>query len=75
MKLTKIIFLICLTATIALLVGGFIVPPTGVIDGSVLTGGSLLFGFAALATVKDVVNGRTAKLTHGNTALELGDND
>lgn len=75
MKLTKIIFLTCLTATIALLVGGFIVPPTGVIDGSVLAGGSLLFGFATLATAKDVVNGRTAKLTHGNTALELGDND
>lgn len=75
MKQHKIIFFVCLITTIILLVSGFCVPPTGIIDPSVLTGCGILFGFATLGTLPYILEGRSAKLTHGNTSLEVGDND
>lgn len=44
-------FGVCLVASIGLMVGGVFVPPTGVIDGSVLTAVGLLFGYATLGQV------------------------
>lgn len=69
------VFLICLATTIILLVAGFLTPPTGIIDGSVLTGCGILFAFATLATIPSVANGRSVTFNHGKTTLELGDND
>ena len=67
-------FWVCLGITIALLVAGFIVPPTGVIDGSVLTGTGILFGFAALHTIYVAIEkGVDAKVQHGNTTVTVGD--
>ena len=48
-------FAVCLAVSIGLIVGGFSVPPKGVIDGSVLTGVGELFGFAALAQIRSLV--------------------
>jgi small neutral amino acid transporter SnatA (MarC family) len=45
----KYIFYVCLTISIALFIGGFFCPPLGIIDGSVLTAGGILLGFATLA--------------------------
>lgn len=45
----KVAFAVCLLTSIALIVGGFFVPPKGVIDGSVLKAVGELFAFAALA--------------------------
>ena len=44
----KICFYTCLITAIGLFVGGFFVPPMGVIDGSVLKAGGILLGFGAL---------------------------
>lgn len=52
MKLLKTmnrkVFWVCLVASLILIVGGFFVPPLGVIDGSVLTAVGELLGFSAL---------------------------
>lgn len=68
----RIEFWICLITSIGLLVGGFFVPPTGVIDGSVLQGVGLLLGFATLAQLPVVLSSaKSAKITHGDTSIEV----
>lgn len=63
-------------AAIGLLVASFIVPPTGVIDPSVLKGASLLFAFAALFEAREaILEGIGVKLTHGDTTIEVKDQD
>lgn len=70
-------FWICLVVSITLTVAGFIVPPTGEIDGSVLTAVGELFGFAALWCVYVAIErGIDAKITHNDTTIEFNnDND
>lgn len=69
-------FGVCLAVSIGLIVGGFFVPPTGVIDGSVLTGVGELFGFAALAQIHSLVaRGKGVKIQHGSTSVSVGDDD
>lgn len=75
MKNDKIIFAICLLVTIIMLVSGFLVPPTGVIDGSVLTAVGELFAFATLSKLPSLIHGRSVELKHGSTTLSLGDDD
>ena len=36
-RFSKVTFIICLSVSVAMIVGGFFVPPLGVIDGSVIT--------------------------------------
>ena len=68
----RIEFWICLITSIGLLVGGFFVPPTGVIDGSVLQGVGLLLGFGTLAQLPVVLSSdKTKKITHGDTSIEV----
>lgn len=68
----RIEFWMCLATTIGLFVGGFFVPPTGVIDGSLLTAAGILFGFATLAQVPVIIgSAKTAKITHGDTTIEV----
>ena len=73
---TSIALWVCITAAVGLFIASFIVPPTGVIDGSVLRAASLLFAFASLAVLREAVReGIGAKLTHGNTVIEIKDLD
>lgn len=58
-----------------LMVAGFCVPPTGIIDGSVLTATGELFGFATLFQLPELINGRAVNLKHGNTSLSLRELD
>lgn len=68
----RIEFWLCLATTIGLFVGGFFVPPMGVIDGSVLSAAGILFGFATLAQVPVIIgSAKTAKITHGDTTIEV----
>lgn len=61
---------------LGLLIASFIVPPSGVIDQSVLKGGSLLFAFAALFTAREAIaEGLGVKLTHGQTTVVVHDMD
>lgn len=67
-------FAVCLGVSIGLIVGGFFVPPMGVIDGSVLTAVGLLFGYAALAQLPFVVRSRKAMtIKHGNMSVSVGE--
>lgn len=61
---------------IVMLIASFFVPPFGAIDESVLKAGSLLFGFAALSVVNHaIIIGVDAKLTHGDTSVEVNSPD
>lgn len=67
---------VCMIAAIGLFVASFIVPPMGVIDPSVLKAGSLIFAFAALFEAREAIaEGLGVKLTHGNTTVEVKDQD
>ncbi|MBR3292565.1 MAG: hypothetical protein IKI66_10375 [Bacteroidales bacterium] len=59
---------------IALITAGFLTPPTGVIDGSVLTAVGEVFAFAALgAVILAIEKGLPAKVQHNNTSFTVGD--
>ncbi len=74
--LSSISFWVCLCTSLVLIALGFVVPPMGSIDGSVLTSVGELFGFATLAVVADAIKfGYDAKITHGNTTVEVNNDD
>lgn len=59
---------------VGLIVASFIVPPTGIIEPSVLAAVGEIFAFAALGTViKAIDKGVDAKVQHNNTSLTIGD--
>lgn len=65
-------FWLCLIVSLALFIGGFLVPPTGVVDGSVLTGMGILFGFAVLSQVPHFIKtAEYARITNGDTTIEV----
>jgi hypothetical protein len=71
-KMNKNTFWICLITSICLIVGGFLVPPLGIIDGSVLTSVGLLLGFAVVGVVMNaMLHGADMKITKGDTTIEL----
>lgn len=64
-------------ASIILVVAGFVVPPQGVIDGSVLKAiGELMGGSAVLEIIIKlpayIEAGVKAKITHGDTEIVIG---
>ena len=66
-------FYILSGVAVLLLIASFLVPPMGVIDGSVLGAVGEIFGFAALgAFIKAMDMGIDAKVTHGDTTLQIG---
>lgn len=74
-KACRIAFCICLAVSISLLVGGFLVPPKGVIDGSVLTAVGELFAFAALSVGAHAIRlGYDLKVTKGDTTIHIDNN-
>jgi hypothetical protein len=69
-------FWICLIVSIGLLIGGFFVPPMGVIDGSLLTGIGLLLIYALVAQLPTILESAGyAKITSGNTTIEISKDD
>lgn len=72
----KYIFIVCLSMAIALFVGGFFCPPMGVIDGSVLKAGGILFGFAALAvTGQNLANGKDVVFRKDDLEVKIGEDE
>lgn len=72
----KPIFFVCLGITIALFIGGFFCPPMGAIDGSVLTAGGILFGFATLAVAgQNLANGKDVTFRNGDTEVTVSDEE
>lgn len=68
-------FYTTLIFSIMLIVGGFFVPPLGIIDGSVLTAVGLLLMFAVLAQVPGILqavrDGERIKLSKGDFSAEV----
>ena len=61
-------------AAVGLIVASFIVPPTGMIDPSVLAAVGEIFAFTALLSVSShLSNGKEAKIKHNNTEITIGD--
>lgn len=61
---------------VGLIVASFIVPPTGIIEPSVLAAVGEIFGFAALGTViKAIDKGIDARVQHRDTSVTIGDLD
>jgi hypothetical protein len=70
--LSRFTFVICFFVSVGLIVGGFFVPPMGVIDGSVLTSvGELLLFPTLLYGYRAIELGLTVKFNHGDTSIEI----
>lgn len=68
----KVSFWVCLIVSLILLTLGFIVPPMGMIDASVLTAVGEIFGFATLAVVADAIKeGYDAKIKKGEIEVQI----
>ena len=73
---SSVLFTITTLLAIALFVGGFFVPPMGVIDGSVLKAGGILLGFGTVAQVPELARrGTDVKFQHGQTSLSVNNPD
>ena len=65
-------FYINLVVSILLIVGGFLVPPVGIIDGSVLTAVGLLLMFSVIEKVPEAIKaGQNIKLQKGDSSVEI----
>ena len=71
-----IAFWTTLVISIGLLVGGFLTPPQGEIDGSVLEGAGLMFLWPALAfAAKALEENNKVKISHGQTTISIGQDE
>lgn len=67
------VFWVCFALCAGLIIAGFCVPPTGNIDGSVLTAVGELFAFPTLWTVWHAIDkGIDARVKLGKTELTVG---
>ena len=73
------IFYLTFAISLQLIIGGFLLPPMGMIDGSVLTavGELLMFGVLAQlpALISAVRNGKSIKLTKGDFTAEVSSSE
>lgn len=66
-----IAYFACLLVAVGLLIASFVIPPTGVIDGSVLKAVALLLGFYLAYDFPHVLASlKTFKLSKGDIVLE-----
>lgn len=72
----KYIFYVCLVSSILLLCISFVLPPTGVIDPSVLKAVGLLLGFAALGIAgQNLANGKDVIFKKDDIEVTIGDEE
>jgi len=73
---TTIALWVCLVTTIILFITSALMPPKGVIDPSMFKAAAYLVGFATLIVIREAIReGLGVKLTHGDTTLEIKDQD
>ena len=66
------VFTVTFVLSVLLIVGGFFVPPIGVIDGSVLSAVGLLLMFSVIDKLPDAIKaGKSIKLQRGDTSIEV----
>ena len=64
------VFYLNLAVSILLIVGGFFVPPIGVIDGSVLSAVGLLLMFATIDKIPEAIKaGKSVKISKGDLTI------
>lgn len=69
---SKSVSFILAAVAVALIITGFFLPPMGKIDGSVIQAVGEIIGIIAIFFAWDSVNkGIDAKITHGNTTIQL----
>ena len=69
-------FYATLIVSILLLVAGFLCPPIGVIDGSVLSAVGLLLMFATLAKLPEAIrSAKNCTIRHGESSIEVTTRD
>ena len=69
-KYEKISFTLCLVVSIGLIVGGFLVPPTGVIDGSILKAVGILVIFAVIDMIPKILAAeKNIKISKGDMSI------
>lgn len=72
----KIAFWSTLAVSAGLMISSFCLPPEGEIHPSVLKGAAELFLWPALAFgTKALDEGKTARITHKNTSITVGDDE
>jgi len=70
--MSRITFAICFFVSVGLIIGGFFVPPMGVIDGSCLTAvGELILFPTLLYGFRAVELGLRVKFQKGETSIEI----
>lgn len=70
----KVAFWITLSVALALIIGGFFMPPAGEIDGSVLTAVGEIFLWPSLAFgAKALSEGKTAHISKGDMEIAIGE--
>lgn len=70
------VFYTTFVLSILLIIGGFFVPPIGVIDGSVLTAVGLLLLFATVEKIPEAVKaGRNLKIQKGDFEIQVANKD
>ena len=73
------IFYLTFTISLLLIIGGFLLPPMGIIDGSVLTAVGELLMFGVLAQVPSLIdaakNGKSIKVTKGDFTAEVSSSE
>ena len=70
--LSRVTFIICFFVSVGLIVGGFFVPPMGIIDGSVLTAvGELMLFPTLLYAFRAFELGTKIKFQKGDTSIEV----
>lgn len=66
------VFTVTFVISLALLIAGFIVPPLGVIDSSVLSAVGLLLMFATLDKLPEAIKaGKSVKIQKGDFSAEV----
>ena len=61
-----------LTVSVLLIVEGFLVPPVGIIDVSVLTAVGLLLMFSVIERIPDAIKaGKCVKISKGDSSVEI----
>lgn len=74
--LSRFTLVICFFVSVGLMIGGFFVPPMGVIDGSVLTAvGELLLFPTLLYAYRALELGYKVKFQKGETSIEVHKNE
>ena len=76
---TMKIFYLTFAISLLLIIGGFLLPPMGIIDGSVLTAVGELLMFGVLAQLPAIIdaakNGKSVKISKGDFSAEVSSSE